>query len=177
MELTKRLSWRTKQAQFFQSFGCGQVHVIRFMGTCEACNRSVYSHGCQGAKPCGDTVASSPDPRGIIPPEHCMNLYHANEYGMKGRDLITCYSCSEDGDRYRAIMAKTKAAGTWAPALKHAGFYVKNPPDDWEECGQCDGYHPAGFNGDCRDDYHRWPSAAAIEQLEATEAEARKKNL
>ena len=43
--LTKRLSWRTKNPQFFQSFGCGQTHIIRFAGNCESCGRSVYSHG------------------------------------------------------------------------------------------------------------------------------------
>ena len=40
-----------------------------------------------------------------------------------------------------------------------------NPPDDWEECGQCGGYHPAGYIGDCRDDEKRWPSDAAIAAL------------
>ena len=59
--------------------------------------------------------------------------------------------------------------------MKRPGFYIENPPDDWEKCGQCDGYHPPGFTGDCRDDRHRWPSAAAIEQLEVAEAEARKR--
>ena len=111
--LTKRLSWRTKQAQFFQSLGCGQVHVIHFMGACEACGRSVYSHSCAGQRLCDDRVEDSPDPRGIIPPGHCMNLYHASEYDMTGRDVMTCAACADDGDRYRAIMAKTKAAGIW----------------------------------------------------------------
>ena len=111
--LTKRLSWRTKNPQFFQSFGCGQVHVIHFAGTCESCGRSVYSHGCQGAKPCGDLVTDSPDPRGIIPAEHCLNLYRASEYDLKGRDLITCAACADDGDRYRAIIAQAKYKGIW----------------------------------------------------------------
>jgi hypothetical protein len=111
--LTKRLSWRTKRTRFYQSAGCGQVHNIEFMGACECCGRSVYSHGCQGAKPCGDLVADSPDPRGVIPSQHCMNLYHASEYGLKGRDLITCYGCSQNGDKYRSIVAKAKSAGIW----------------------------------------------------------------
>jgi hypothetical protein len=110
---TKRLSWRTKQDQFFQSFGCGQTHVIKFIGTCESCSRSVYSHGCQGAKLCGDLVTDSPDPRGIIPAEHCLNLYRASEYSLKGRDLVTCAACADDGDSYRAIMAQAKHSGTW----------------------------------------------------------------
>ena len=110
---TKRLSWRTKQAQFFQSFGCGQTHTIKFMGTCESCGHSVYSHGCAGARPCGDTVTNSPDPRGIIPPQHCMNLYHASEYGMVGRDVVTCAACADDGNKYRSIMAAAKNTGLW----------------------------------------------------------------
>jgi hypothetical protein len=116
MELTKRLSWRTKQDQFFQSFGCGQVHIIKFVGTCEACGRSVYSHGCLGPKLCGDKVEDSPDPRGIIPAEHCLNRYHAREYGMTGRDIVTCASCAEDSDKYRRIIAAAKSTGTWKPA-------------------------------------------------------------
>jgi hypothetical protein len=35
---------------------------------------------------------------------------------------------------------------------------AENPPDDWEECGSCGGYHPPDFYGDCRDDFNRWPS-------------------
>ena len=130
-----------------------------------------------GAQPCGDTVDASPDPRGIIPAEHCLNLYHASEYGLKGRDLITCATCADDGDKYRAIMAKAKASGTWVEEhpLKRPGFYIENPPDDWEDCGQCSQYHPAGFTGDCRDDYNRWPSAASVERLEALEEEARER--
>jgi hypothetical protein len=111
--LTKRLSWRTKQDQFFQSSGCGQVHVIHYAGACESCGRSVYSHGCQGAKPCGDLVTDSPDPRGIIPPEHCLNIYHASEYSLTGRDLVTCASCADDGERYHTLMARTKSSGIW----------------------------------------------------------------
>jgi hypothetical protein len=111
--LTKRLSWRTRQDQFFQSAGCGQTHVIHFAGNCESCGRSVYSHGCAGARPCGDVIEASPDPRGVIPAEHCLKLYHANEYGLKGRDLITCATCADDGDHYRALMAQAKHKGTW----------------------------------------------------------------
>jgi hypothetical protein len=113
---TKRLSWRTKTDQFFKSPGCGQVHVIKYAGTCESCGRSVYSHGCSGAKHCGDKATDSPDPRGIIPSAHCLNLYHAREYGLKGRDVVTCYDCAQDGDKYRGIIAAAKSTGTWKPA-------------------------------------------------------------
>ena len=114
--VTKRLSWRTKKDQFFQSFGCGQTHVIRYMGNCESCGRSVYSHGCTGERLCGDQVEDSPDPRGIIPFQHSMNRYHAREYGMTGRDILTCACCAEDGERYRRIIAAAKTTGTWTPA-------------------------------------------------------------
>lgn len=33
----------------------------------------------------------------------------------------------------------------------------ENPPEDWEECGSCGGYHPAAYGGDCRNDLYRWP--------------------
>ena len=111
--ITPRLSWRTKSDQFYQSSGCGQLHHVRFMGTCESCGRSVYSHGCAGERPCGDVVEASPDPRGIIPSQHCMNLYRAVEYGLSGRDVVTCYACAEDGNRYRATIAGAKERGTW----------------------------------------------------------------
>lgn len=110
---TNRLSWRTKKDQSYQSFGCGQTHTIKFMGTCESCGRSVYSHGCAGDRPCGDKVEDTPDPRGVIPMPHCMNLYHAWESGMTGRDLMTCAACAEDGDKYRSIMNAAKTTGTW----------------------------------------------------------------
>lgn len=116
MEITKRLSWRAKANQFYQSGGCGQRHVIKFMGTCEGCGRSIYSQGCDGLIPCGDVIQESPDPRGIIPPAHCMNLYHAREYGMTGRDVVTCYDCAQDGLKYYDIITATKSAGTWTPA-------------------------------------------------------------
>ena len=34
----------------------------------------------------------------------------------------------------------------------------ENPPEGWEECGQCDCWHPPGYTGDCRDDSNRWPA-------------------
>lgn len=33
----------------------------------------------------------------------------------------------------------------------------ENPPDRWDDCGQCGGAHAPDFTGDCRDDAHRWP--------------------
>jgi hypothetical protein len=42
------------------------------------------------------------------------------------------------------------------------GYYEENPPDDWEDCGGCGGYHPAGYTGDCRSDINRWPSEKSI---------------
>lgn len=107
------MNWRTKKLQTFQSMGCGQEHTVKYMGNCECCGRSVYSHGCNGLVPCGDVIQDSPDPRGVIPPQHCMNLYHAREYGMVGRDVITCAACADNGDRYRGIIAAAKFTGTW----------------------------------------------------------------
>jgi len=43
--------------------------------------------------------------------------------------------------------------------------YAENPPDDWEECGCCDCYHPASYTGDCRSDINRWPSDACVAAL------------
>jgi hypothetical protein len=43
--------------------------------------------------------------------------------------------------------------------------YAENPPDDWEDCGCCDGAHPPGYSGDCRSDINRWPSEACISAL------------
>lgn len=111
--LTTRLSWRTRKDQFFQSFGCGQTHTIKFMGTCEVCGRSVYSHGCAGETPCHDRIESPPDPRGIIPVGHCFHFYEASEYDMQGRNLIVCYDCSQDGEKYRGIINAAKTTGTW----------------------------------------------------------------
>ena len=46
------------------------------------------------------------------------------------------------------------------------GYYEENPPDDWEECGQCECYHPAGYTKDCRSDINRWPSDASIAAMD-----------
>ena len=42
-----------------------------------------------------------------------MNLYHAKEYGMVGRDVVACYDCAQDGDKYRSIIAAAQSTGTW----------------------------------------------------------------
>ncbi len=44
--------------------------------------------------------------------------------------------------------------------------FADDPPEDWEECGQCSGHHPPGFTADCRDDVNRWPSNKCIKHLE-----------
>ena len=33
--------------------------------------------------------------------------------------------------------------------------YAENPPDDWEDCGQCGCYHPPAYSGDCRSNINR----------------------
>lgn len=43
--------------------------------------------------------------------------------------------------------------------------FAENPPDKWEECGQCSGDHPPGFTGDCRDDANRWPADKCVARL------------
>jgi len=45
-----------------------------------------------------------------------MNRYHAHEYGMEGRAVVTCADCADNGDKYRAIIAAAKSTGTWKPA-------------------------------------------------------------
>lgn len=137
MELTKRLSWRTKADQFYQSAGCGQTHIIKFMGICEGCGHSVYSHGCAGSQPCGDVVECSPDPRGAIPPAHCMNLYRASEYGLTGRNIVTCYDCSQNGDKYRGIIAAAKSTGTWIDGIKSLHIEGRR----WFQCSAGNTYH------------------------------------
>jgi hypothetical protein len=51
---------------------------------------------------------------------------------------------------------------------RRAGYYTENPPDDWEDCGQCGCAHPPEFTGDCRDDINRWPSEECVAALEGT---------
>ena len=46
--------------------------------------------------------------------------------------------------------------------------YAENPPNDWEDCEQCGGAHPAGYTGDCRADINRWPAAKCIAALTET---------
>ena len=37
---------------------------------------------------------------------------------MTGRDLVTCASCADDGDKYRSIMTAAKTTETWKPISK-----------------------------------------------------------
>ena len=32
---------------------------------------------------------------------------------MVGRDVVTCYDCAQNGDKYRGIMAAVKSTGKW----------------------------------------------------------------
>jgi hypothetical protein len=64
-----------------------------------------------------------------------MNLYHASEYGLTGRDIVTCYDCSQDGNKYRRIIAAAKSTGTWAlpgvyAEIKAAGGYISSHESD-----------------------------------------------
>jgi len=54
-----------------------------------------------------------PTPKGFYTDNKEWNLYRAREYDLKGRDLVTCAVCADDGDRYRALMAQAKHKGTW----------------------------------------------------------------
>ena len=58
--------------------------------------------------------------------------------------------------------------------------FRENPPDDWEECECCGGYHPPMpvptkaanlYFYDCRYDKYRWPSEASIAYLESKKPE------
>lgn len=78
-----------------------------------------------------------------------------------------------DHEHYERESCKCDPACKPVQQPKRKGFYEENPPDDWEHCGCCDGYHPVNFAGDCRDDMNRWPGNKAIARLEGTEAAKR----
>jgi hypothetical protein len=69
-----------------------------------------------------------------------------------------------DSEQYRSVpvtaerTASKKTAGAPYGPDNLPPIDGENPPDDWEDCGSCGGYHPFDFYGDCRDDYNRWPS-------------------
>ncbi len=48
---------------------------------------------------------------------------------------------------------------------KVRNYVESNRPDNWEDCDCCEGAHPPGFAGDCRDDANRWPSDACVARL------------
>ncbi len=104
----------TKKSQEFQSLGCGQTHKTHYMGTCEACGSTVFSESCEGAKSCGDSWGDAPDPRGIFGEKHSYAPIRAREQGYSGRDIVLCFDCANDGDKYRAVTESAKSTGSWS---------------------------------------------------------------
>lgn len=136
-------SWRTRKVQTFQSFGCGQTHEIIFVGNCESCGRSVYAVNSPFCS-CDDKPQDDPDPRGAIPPTHCVDRKHAKEHGYIGRTLVACAACMEIGDKYRALLAAAKSNGTWIEdtddnkrdIYRRGGYSFRVPPvctANWDE--------------------------------------------
>lgn len=101
----------------FQSAGCGNRHLVVRKGRCYACNRHVFSHECQGdyTKPCGDLATDSPDERGYIPEQNCYRNLKASEHGYKGRDIVACAACANDGAHYRLMISRAIATKQWIP--------------------------------------------------------------
>ena len=92
--------------------------------------------------------------------------------------------CGQCGREWFEDLSKAPTRATAKPerTANSAGFYVdgqawelapktnyrENPPDDWEDCDQCGGAHPAGYTGDCRSNVNRWPSDKCIAALTGT---------
>lgn len=112
------MRFNVKRDQDFQSMGCGKMHAAHFMGTCETCGRNVYSESCKGEPSCGDQRGDAPDPRGIFGERHSYAPLSAKEHGNMGRDLILCFACANDGDKYRAAINAATSTGTWTKRLQ-----------------------------------------------------------
>ncbi len=107
------MRFNVKKTQEFQSLGCGGTHAAHFMGTCESCGSYVYSESHQGPNHCGDQWGDAPDPRGVFGPKHSYAPLRASEHGNAGPDLILCFDCANDGDKYRATIAAAHSTGKW----------------------------------------------------------------
>lgn len=89
----------------------------------------------------------------IVPIDWPVQPLKANDHA---KDRATCGHCGlswDDG-------VSTSLTPTPSARCPFEPFHVyeENPPDDWEDCDCCDGCHPPGYSGDCRDDQYRWPS-------------------
>lgn len=86
----------------------------------------------------------------------------------------TCHSQINNEGKTAAMTPAGFSVGQKAWDTKPNPSYTENPPDDWEDCGQCGGCHPPGFTGDCREDINRWPSEESIAAL--TQGESNEPN-
>lgn len=90
-----RPRWNVETPQNARDFG-GEDRTIVYRGRCVLCNSRCYGYKDE---PC-------PDPRGLIPMEHCADEFEARAFDMVGPDVMACWGCkSNDGEKYRKALA------------------------------------------------------------------------
>ena len=96
----QRLQFNIKSPQVIFDSWRNTDRVCRYRGNCISCGRRCYGFD-----------DGENDPRGVLG-DNAVQMFHADEYDMTGPDVVACFMCQNDYDRYTYALAQAKKGWT-----------------------------------------------------------------
>jgi hypothetical protein len=94
------LRFNTSEPQPYYSAWEGRTIICVYKGKCVGCGIRTYAFKNAGNDPRG--------PLGI----HTYDPFVASEYGMVGEDVVACFNCGNERERYERVLAIAKSQWT-----------------------------------------------------------------
>ena len=109
----KQIRFNLKSPQLWHDDWRGADRVCRFYGECIVCGRRCYGFD-----------DGENDPRGVLG-DHAVSMFHASDYDAEGPDVVACFACQNDYDRYNYGLKMARRS--WTNGLATACRHVHEP--------------------------------------------------
>lgn len=85
---TQRIQFNRTTPQIWHDGWRGRERTCRYLGDCISCGRRCYGFD-----------DGENDPRGVLG-DHAVSMFYASDYDATGPDVVACFMCQNDYDRY-----------------------------------------------------------------------------
>lgn len=85
----ERISFQRSVTQIWHDSWRNTDRTCRYRGDCISCGRRCYGFD-----------DGENDPRGVLG-DHAVSMFYASDYDMTGPDIVACFMCQNDYDRYQ----------------------------------------------------------------------------
>lgn len=96
----ERVTFTRNKPQLWHDVWRNKDRICRYRGDCISCGRRCYGFD-----------DGENDPRGVLG-DHAVDMFYASDYDMTGPDVVACFMCQNDYDRYQYGLGLAKKRWT-----------------------------------------------------------------